>query len=211
MNLRAAALLFDMDGTLVDSTSVVEEAWRRWAAKYGVPLPEILRFSHGRPAFPTMERFRPGGDHQADIAELNRYEQTQLAGIKEIPGAAALLKTVAAGPWAIVTSAHRKLAVARVEAAGLPVPKVMVPFDEITHGKPHPEGYLRAATLLGAAPSDCLVFEDTRPGIEAGLAAGMRVVGLTTTHPDMDHTPKIRDYRDLTVTRDGAGFEVRIG
>lgn len=194
----------------MDSTAVVEQAWTGWAARHGLPVAEVLRFSHGRPTIATMEHFFPGRDHAVELAELARYEESELAGIKAVPGAELVVQAVMNGPWAIVTSAWRELAMARVTTAGLPVPDVLVPVDEIENGKPHPEGYLRAASALGVAPEDCLVFEDTRPGIEAGLNAGMQAVGLLTTvsAADLAHEPLIRDFRDVEVTADGSGFEI---
>jgi len=105
--MNCAAILFDMDGTVVDSTAVIERAWTGWAAKHGLRAADILRFSHGRPMLATMDHFRPGRDHSADIAELNRFEETELEGIKAVPGAEAVLSAVVEGPWAIVTSARR--------------------------------------------------------------------------------------------------------
>jgi sugar-phosphatase len=114
--------------------------------------------------------------------------------------------------WAIVTSAWRSLAEARVLAAGLPLPRVIVPVDEIRNGKPHPEGFLQAAERLGVAPKDCVVFEDTRPGIEAGKSAGMQVVGLLTTlsAQHLRHRPLIRDFRDVRIRPDGDCIELEL-
>ena len=210
--MQCAAILFDMDGTLVDSTAIVERAWQAWATKHQLRVADILRFSHGRPSNATMEHFLPGRDHSSDIAEMSRFEETEMTGIKAVAGAEGVMETVEHGRWAIVTSAWRTLAVARVRAARLPVPKVLIPVDEIENGKPHPEGYLRAASTLGVVPADCLVFEDTRPGIEAGLNAGMQVVGLMTTHDaaELAHGALIRDFRDVTVQSKGAGFQVHL-
>ena len=118
-----------------------------------------------------------------------------------MPGATQIVQALQNHSWAIVTSAWRTLAEARVLAAGLPLPKVIVPVDEIRNGKPHPEGFLQAAERLGVAPKDCLVFEDTRPGIEAGVSAGMQVVALLTTAPAhrLKHRPLIRDFRDVRI------------
>ena len=115
-------------------------------------------------------------------------------------------------PWAIVTSAWRKLAETRVAGAGLPLPGVIVPVDEIARGKPDPEGFLRAAELLGVEPGECVVFEDTRPGIDAGLNAGMRVVALSTTFSakQLGHRPAIRDFRDVAVSRNGKFLRVQV-
>ena len=179
VSMRCRAVVFDMDGTLVDSTQVVELAWRRWVARHNIALEDVLSFSHGRPTIATLEHFLPGQDHSEELDELSRFEETQTEGILAVPGAAEILRTLQKQnhPWAIVTSAWRKLAEIRIIAAGLPLPKVIVPVDEIRNGKPDPEGFLRAAEKLGVAPEDCLVFEDTRPGIDAGLSAGMKVVG----------------------------------
>ena len=130
-----------------------------------------------------------------------------------IPGAADLLQTLLTHnhPWALVTSAWRTLAIARVRAASLPVPEVIIPIDEIKKGKPDPEGFLCAAAELGFAPEQCIVFEDTRPGIEAGVRAGMRVVGLTTTcsSQQLQHRPLISDFRDVEVRSDGNLLDIR--
>jgi sugar-phosphatase len=194
-----------MDGTLVDSTSVVERAWGWWAKRHGIPLQAVLSFSHGRPTLTTMERFLPGRDHAGELNEMARYEETELEGILAVPGATQLISALDNHPWGIVTSAWRKLAEARIMAAGLPVPKVIVPVDEIHNGKPDPEGFLCAAHQLGIPPEDCLVFEDTRPGIEAAINAGMHVVGILTTVPagELRHRPVIRDFRDVTIRSQG--------
>ena len=210
--LTCKAVLFDMDGTLVDSTRVVELAWGWWASRHGVPLEALLSFAHGRPTIATMEHFLPGRNHTEELQEMERYEETQVEGILAVPGATEVVHALKGHPWAIVTSAWRKLAEARVIAAGLPLPKVIVPVDEIRNGKPHPEGFLHAADQLRVAPRDCLVFEDTRPGIEAGVNAGMQVVALLTTAPaeHLKHHPLIRDFRDVTIQPDGECIKVEL-
>lgn len=212
VSLSCKAVLFDMDGTLVDSTRVVEGAWSLWSARHEIPLEDVLSFAHGRPTIATMEHFLPARDHTEELNEMGRYEETQLEGILPVPGAKEILQALEKRPWAIVTSAWRTLAEARVKAAGLPIPEVIVPVDEIRNGKPHPEGYLHAAERLGAAPKDCLVFEDTRPGIEAGLNAGMQVVALLTTAPahDLRHHPLIRDFHDVVVHPNGEWLELEL-
>jgi len=203
VEIRCKAILFDMDGTLVNSTAIVERAWQRWSARHNIPLDEVLSFSHGRPTISTLERFRPGKDHSSDLEELARFEETETSGILAVPGAAEILKVMQTQnhPWALVTSAWRKLAETRVLAAGLPLPTVIIPIDEIQNGKPDPEGFLQAAAQLGVAPEDCVVFEDTRPGIDAGLRAGMQVIALLTTCPpqQLQHKPLIKDFRDIHI------------
>ncbi|WP_446742524.1 HAD-IA family hydrolase [Silvibacterium acidisoli] len=214
LSLRCKAVLFDMDGTLVDSTPVVERAWGQWALRHNIPLEEVLSFSHGRPSIATLEYFLPGHDHAAEVEELAHFEETNTEGILAVPGAAEVLLALQKQdhPWAIVTSAWRTLAETRVTAAGLPLPRVIVPIDEIRNGKPDPEGFLHAAQQLGVAPEECIVFEDTRPGIDAGLSAGMQVVGLLTTYsaPQLQHQPLIRDFRDVVIRPEGALLTVEL-
>jgi mannitol-1-/sugar-/sorbitol-6-phosphatase len=201
-----------MDGTLVNSTCVVERAWGWWAKRHDLPLEAVLQFSHGRPTIATMEHFMPRRDHARELDEMDRYEETQLEGVVAVPGAMQVVCALQNHPWGIVTSAWRTLAQARVTAAGLPVPKVIVPADEIRNGKPHPEGFLRAAELLGVPPGECLVFEDTRPGIEAGRNAGMHVVAMLTTMPanQLRHRPLVRDFRDVAIRPEGDHLKVDV-
>jgi mannitol-1-/sugar-/sorbitol-6-phosphatase len=178
VELTAAAALFDMDGTIVDSTAVVESLWRRFGREHGVDADTLLAYSHGRRTPDVVRRFLPdasAAEVQAVSAELERRELDSDDGIVEVPGASALLAGLTL-PWAVVTSAPRGLAVRRMVGAGLPVPGVLVPADEIRHGKPAPDGYLRAAELLGVDPADCVAFEDAEPGVLSALDAGARVV-----------------------------------
>jgi mannitol-1-/sugar-/sorbitol-6-phosphatase len=205
-------VLFDMDGTLVDSTRVVQRAWGWWAKRHGIPLETVLSFSHGRPTIATMEHFLPGWNHTQELDEMARYEETQFEGIQAVPGAMQVVRALQNHPWAIVTSAWRTLAEARVIAAGLPLPKVIVPVDEIRNGKPDPEGFLCAAERLGIPPEECLVFEDTRPGIEAGMSAGMQVVAILTTVAanQLRHRPLIRDFHDVTISPEGDHLDIEV-
>ena len=212
MTLTCRAVLFDMDGTLVDSTRVVERAWEAWAKRHGIPLDAVLSFSHGRPTIATMQNFLPGLDHTEELDEMARYEETQLEGICAVSGAIEVVRALQHHPWAIVTSAPRILAEARVLAAGFLLPKVIVPVDEIRNGKPDPEGFLCAAARLGVPARECLIFEDTRPGIEAGMNAGMQVVAVLTTMPanQLRHRPVIRDFCDVTVRPEGDSLHLEI-
>jgi sugar-phosphatase len=201
-----------MDGTIVDSTAIVERAWGWWADRHGIPLQEVLRFSHGRPTLDTMLHFLGERDHTAELAEMLLYEEQMTEGITSVPGAVDALNAVRNGKWAVVTSAPRKLAGIRLAAAGLPFPPVLVGVDEIERGKPDPQGYLLAAARLQVGPPDCLVFEDTGPGIEAGVRAGMQTVGLLTTvaREQLACECVVRDFRDVKITPAADGFEVRL-
>jgi len=178
LELTAAAALFDMDGTLVDSTAVVEAIWRDFCRDHGVDESVLLPWSHGRRTPDTVRHFLPhlaGAELAAVVDDLEAREQTTMTGVVPIAGAGELLARLDI-PWAVVTSAPRRLAVRRMAEAGLRLPEVLVPADEIDNGKPHPEGYLRAAELLGVPPAECVAFEDAEPGLRSAVASGARVV-----------------------------------
>jgi sugar-phosphatase len=177
------AVLFDMDGTLVDSTRCVETLWRQFAELHQLDISEVLAASHGRRTIDTLREVAPHLDAAKEAAVLDTSELGARDGIVAVEGAAALLESLPSDRWAVVTSAGRTLAEVRLRGAGLPVPKVLISADDVTHGKPDPEGYLKAAAVLGVAPHRCLVVEDTPPGLTAGRAAGMEVLGITTTYP----------------------------
>jgi len=180
--LRARLLLFDLDGVLADSTASVEAHWRRWAARYALDPDGLLRIVHGRRAVDTIRAVTPQLDAEGELAWLVAAEAGDTAGVVAAPGAAALLASLPIDGWAVVTSGVRAVAEARLGASGLPVPPVLVAADEITHGKPDPEGYLAAANRLGWPAAACVVVEDAPAGIAAARAAGMACVALTTTH-----------------------------
>jgi sugar-phosphatase len=178
LELTAAAALFDMDGTLVDSTAVVEALWAAFCVEHGVDVATLLGYSHGRRTPDVVAHFLPdvsAAELDAVVGQLQARELEVTDGIVEIAGAAELLTTLPV-PWAVVTSAPRDLAVRRMEAAGLPLPPVLVSADGVGRGKPHPDGYLNAAELLGVEPRDCVAFEDAEPGVRSALDSGARVV-----------------------------------
>lgn len=202
IEISCDAVLFDMDGTLVDSTAAVERMWRAWAQRGGLDPQPILAVAHGRRTSETMREIAPWLDIALETAWFDAQEELDTAGIVEVPGASALLAKVER--WAVVTSAHRRLAEIRLGCAGLPIPQVLVCGDELARGKPDPEGYLKAAALLGVAPERCLVVEDAPAGVEAGRRAGMQVVALSTTHPAsaFPGVACVPDLYRLTIRRD---------
>ncbi|HEY8699415.1 MAG TPA: HAD-IA family hydrolase [Arthrobacter sp.] len=210
--LTCRAVLFDMDGTLVNSTAVVEQVWGEFAERYGLDIAEILRTSHGVQAGDTVRRFAPAGsDVVALTAELGAMERVRTHGIIALPGAGQLLRSLPLDAVALVTSADRILADIRMQAAGLAMPAVSVTADVITRGKPHPEGYLRAAELLGVEPAEAVVFEDAPAGIAAGLAAGIRTVAVgPNTGPLPACVLHIPDYSSVSavVDADASGRRV---
>jgi mannitol-1-/sugar-/sorbitol-6-phosphatase len=178
-------ILFDMDGVLLDSTPAVARVWHNWAIEQGFNPEEVVRAAHGRPSISTIREYLPGSDYALENREVERRELADLEGVIQLPGAIALLQALSPDRWAIVTSCTRPLAEARVRAGGLPRPKVLITSDDIKNGKPAPDPYLRAAELLRFPPSDCVVVEDAPAGVEAGKAAGCRVIAFGTTMPEL--------------------------
>jgi sugar-phosphatase len=179
----ARSLLLDMDGTLVDSDAVVERVWSAWAAEHGLVVAEVLRVTHGRQPHASLALLLPDRPVEQNLADERRFlaqELADLEGVVAMPGAAALLAALRelGVPHALVTSASAPLARARMAAAGLPLPPAVVSAERVRASKPEPEGFVTAARELGSAPADCVVFEDAPAGIAAGVAAGMRVVGV---------------------------------
>jgi sugar-phosphatase len=211
LDLACAAVVCDMDGTLVDSTAVVEQVWAEFAARFGADLDEVLAYSHGRLTSDSVRHFLPPGhDPVAVTAQLDAEELVRVEGIVEVPGAGAFLRGLAGAPVAVVTSASRELARRRMRAAGVPVPEVLVAAEDVEVGKPSPEGYLRAAALLGVDPGQCVVFEDAEAGLRAAVASGARVVVVgeheSATTEDL---PRIPDLTGLTVSWDQGRIRLR--
>lgn len=179
--IHCEALLFDMDGVLINSTPAVARVWRRWAIERGFNPEEVVERAHGRPSLTTVKEYLPDADHEAENREVERREIEDLEGVVPLPGALELLKSLPDDRWTIVTSCTRALAEVRIKAAGLPLPKKLITSNDITHGKPNPEPYLKGAAKLGFPASDCVVVEDVPAGVRAGKAAGAKIIAFTTT------------------------------
>jgi sugar-phosphatase len=184
LTINCRALLFDMDGVLIDSTPAVARVWKQWAAERGFEPAAVAAMAQGRPSITTIRELLPHADHQAENREMERREMEDLAGVTACPGAQQILSCLPPALWALVTSSTRPLAQVRLRAAGLPLPEFLVTGSDVVHGKPHPEPFLKGAALLGFAPEQCIVVEDTPAGIQAGKASGARVLAFRTTMPD---------------------------
>ncbi|WP_119388242.1 HAD-IA family hydrolase [Taklimakanibacter lacteus] len=210
---RYDAFLFDMDGTILTSIAAAERAWSAWAARIGAPAADVLSYMHGRLALDTVGRFAPAtADLDNEVRWLDQRELEDLDGIEEVPGAGAFLRALPAERWAVVTSANRALALKRIAAAGLPVPPLLLTSDDVSRGKPDPEGYIRAAQSLRVEPTSCLVFEDTRAGLKAGLAAGAQVVQIAGTQAadDLPVRLTVDGYEGFSVSREGNAARLAI-
>jgi len=183
MIFSAKAILFDMDGVLMDSTPSVERVWRTWAAKHGLDPERVASQAHGRRSIETIRAVAPELDAEKENVIVEQMEIDDKEGVTALPGAAELLAHLPPERFAIVTSATRPLAVARLGYAGIPVPRYMISANDVIHGKPSPEPFLKGTDLLGFTPADCLVFEDSPAGIASARSAGMKVIALQTTYP----------------------------
>src|SRR5882672_2779299 len=181
IDITCSALLFDLDGVLIDSNPAVSRVWSAWAEERGFDPAEVVAHAHGRPSLATVRKYLPTADHEAENREVERREIKDVEGVVLLPGARELLQSLPPDRWTIATSCTRPLAEVRLRAASLPVPEHIVTSTDVTHGKPHPEPFLKAAAKLGFPASACIVVEDVPARIRAGKAAGARVIALRTT------------------------------
>ncbi|MCX4861770.1 HAD family hydrolase [Streptomyces canus] len=214
MKIPAEALLFDNDGTLVSSLESVHRCWTRWAEEFGITAEEFARVElHGRPAVEIAADLLPADVVPQALARIEQLEVEDVpnGGVHLLPGTRAFLDALPADRWAVVTSATRRLAEARLEAVGI-LPKSLVAADDVTRGKPDPEPYLLAARELGVDPTRCVVFEDAPAGLRAGRAAGMTTVALTTTHQahELDADLVVENLSALSALVTGGNVEISV-
>jgi sugar-phosphatase len=204
-HFKCRAVIFDLDGVLVDSAACIEFHWQQWAATHCLDIDEVLAVSPGRPTIETIKLVAPHLDVEAETVALERNESVDTNGVYKIEGAAELVRSLPVDRWAIATSGILATATTRIMHTGLTMPDTLVTADDVERGKPDPEPYLLAAGCLGIDPQDCVVIEDAPAGIQAGLAAGMRVIAVESTHPpdalgDADAiVPRLQDIR-ITVS-----------
>jgi sugar-phosphatase len=168
---KASAVLFDNDGVLVDSNAAGEVAWHEWALVHHLDPAAVLAGIHGRRSLETVALFVPVDRAAAATAHIDALELASAGQTRPLAGAAELMAQIPDGARAVVTSAPRALGLARLNAAGIPVPAVVVTSEDVTAGKPAPDPYLLAARRLGLDAAQCAIFEDSANGIAAALAA----------------------------------------
>ena len=203
---HCSAILFDLDGVLVDSTRSVDRQWRLWAERKGVDGDKVIAIAHGVRTIEVIRFVAPHLDAESEVREIESREAEDTDGVEIMSGAVDLVRTIPEGHWGVVTSGTRDLASARLRFGGLPVPKVLVTADDVVNGKPHPEPYLKGAKLLGVKPTDCLVIEDAPAGIQSARAGGMKVVGITSTYPESQLSTAdivVRRLAQIRVGQDG--------
>lgn len=212
-SFRCQAVLFDLDGVLIDAELIYQRHWKNWAELHDVSFEQILAIHHGKPAIRTMEIVAPHLDAAAESKQFNQRleEDLDMHGTVAYPGVETTLRALPHNRWAIATSAPGIIARSRLEYLGLPIPPVLITPGDVLQGKPAPDPYLAAAAGIGISATDCLVIEDSPTGIESARAAGAKVLALTTTHaPDALRKADAicPQFSDLVFAPEEAGFHV---
>jgi sugar-phosphatase len=212
ISVETKGILFDMDGVLISSIGSVVRSWKQWAKMHDIPDAENYEVPHGMRAIEIVKTLRPDIDPVVGLRAIEDMEVEDMADLKGLPGVKKLLEGLPPERWAIVTSATRRLLLARLTAAGLPIPERIISGDDVVNGKPDPEPYRRGAALLGVRPEECVVVEDAPSGVGAGVAAGCRVLGVLGTHS----AEELREadwvassLEGLVVTAQSDGLELR--
>jgi mannitol-1-/sugar-/sorbitol-6-phosphatase len=210
---ECAAILFDLDGVLVDSTGSVDRHWRMWAKERNIDPEKVLEVAHGVRTIEVVRKLAPHLDAAAEVVRIEKREAEDQEGVAVMLGAAELLKAIPEGLWCVVTSGTRHLATSRLKLANLSTPKVLVSADDVSRGKPDPEPYLIGANLLGVVPAECLVIEDAPAGIRAARAGGMKAIGLTSTYPAselQEADAVVQRLAQIRVGRSNGGLGLRV-
>jgi mannitol-1-/sugar-/sorbitol-6-phosphatase len=202
---RCSAILFDLDGVLVDSTGSVDKHWRIWARERGIDEEKVIAIAHGVRAIEVIRAVAPHLDAEEELRKLEKEETDDHHKLTAIPGAIDLVRSLPENRWAVVTSGSYSIAPDRLRMVGVPVPKVLITADDVINGKPHPEPYLKGAQALGFEANQCLVIEDAPAGIRSAHAAGMKAIGFASTYKAEQLTEAdavIKKFTELTVTVD---------
>ena len=215
--LKCDAILFDLDGVLINSTSCIVRHWKAWADQHDLDINKIMHIAHGIRTIETIRLVAPHLDAVKEAEQFDAHEVADTAGVVAMEGAFEVLAGLPEGAWTIVTSGSLELVKARLKKKGLPIPKILVTADDVNQGKPAPEPYLVAAKRLGVSPKKCVVIEDAPAGIKSGKKAGMQVIGIASTHSrkellDIGANIVIDKLINLDVrkTTDGHRLEIRM-
>lgn len=210
VKLNCEAVLFDMDGVLVDSIAHIEQSLRHWASKYNLDADHVVELSHGRRDQDIVQLVAPFLDVEQEVRLIQEHEVAEAYKIRAKSGAVELVNSLRPNTWAVVTSGCRAVAEARLRAAGISIPPVLVSANDITVGKPDPEGYLSAARKIGVSPANCVVFEDAPAGVKAARDAGMQVIGVAGTLSEdcLDGDHSISGLNDVTAINTVSAIEL---
>lgn len=210
--LNCQAILFDLDGTLVESTFFIERLWQDWGIEHGVSPQRMSEVMHGRPAVEIMNIVAPHLSIKDEVYALETDEISRMEGMRTYAGAKELLSSLPPKQWAIVTSGSLRVASARLNYAGLPKPAVFITANDIKAGKPAPDAYLLASYRLHVQPEDCVVVEDAPAGIQAGKSAGMKVIGVASSHSKeelMQADVVVRQLADIKIQITGSTINIQ--
>ncbi len=213
VDIHCQGVLFDMDGILISSIGSVERSWTKWSEMRGIDPEYAIRIAHGCRAIETIAKLRPDLDSEAELKVIEDIEISDNEGLTVLPGVRQLLRALPRHRWTVVTSATERLARVRLAAGGIPVPERLVTANQVTRGKPHPEPFQAGAALLGFSPRECVVFEDSSSGAQAGRAAGCTVVATTFSHSieSLDAANYlVNDLTGISVERSGDGMVLRL-
>ena len=211
MQLFCDAIIFDMDGVLVDSEALNEKHWKLWAEEKDISLEEIMAIHHGMPAVQTISTVAPHLDAAVEARWFEKNLSEDMDGLLAFEGVKAMLGSLPDNAWAIGTSAPRIIAFNRLNYLGLPIPSIVVTIDDVERGKPAPDPYIKAARGLGKTPDQCIVIEDAPVGIQAAKAAGAKVLAIPSTNPIsalQDADGLVPRFADLRVTQANEGFVI---
>ena len=207
VTVRCKGILFDMDGILISSLGSVERSWHTWAVARGIDPAEAIRMAHGRRAIETIRNLRPDLHDETELKFIEDMEVADQEGVAVLPGVVKLLASLPRERWTVVTSATERLARVRLAAAGIPVPERIITADMVEKGKPHPDPYLRGAEILGLPANECVVFEDSGAGAQAGHVAGCTVIATLFSHSKADLAAADYLVADLTGVAARAGAD----
>jgi len=213
ISISCQGILFDLDGTLVDSWKCVEYAWQSWCFEHGLPYNDLVERFNGTRAIDIVKTLKPELDPEQELAKLNNLELSQAKNISLIPGALEIIKLIPKNKWGIVTSGTQEVAHHKLNYAKIDLPNVLITAEKITQGKPHPQGYLKAASMLNIDPKQCLVFEDAPQGLKAARTAGMKVIALSTTFPASalsEADACIDNYNCINISLDNSQIDISI-
>jgi sugar-phosphatase len=211
MRFLVRGILFDLDGTLVNSYGPVNRTWTAYADRHGLSREEVLQHIHGRRALDTIRELTPNLDADAEYEIVRMHELADMSDVTAVPGSRELLTSLPNDLWAIVTSGTSDIAHARIDHVRFPEPKHVVYGEQIERGKPAPDEFLAGAKILGFKPEQCLVFEDTEAGVQAAKAAKMPVIGISAVSGK--EGPRgadaiVADFRSIAITQRKDGLLV---